>query len=188
MHLGLEELAERLAVDEWLAGRVLGRVVVNHLVVRTVHLLELFDQDGEIVSSNSPCAEGLLSNGADVSQHNVRIGEKLSIEEEEVCSPQSLASSMVVGIDAEIRKQRILVRNPGKDVSEDPYWMLIAMQLGLIASDQCIHRLFFMHTCSYVILMHTMQYVTWEVAAHTVTTTVYIYLGSWQFGSHATTG
>ena len=42
--LRLEELAERLAVDEWLAGRVLGRVVVDHLVLRTVHLLELFYQ------------------------------------------------------------------------------------------------------------------------------------------------
>ena len=138
---------------------------MDHLVVRTVHHLELFDQDGEIVSSNSPCAEGLLSNGADVSQHNVGIGEKLSIEEEEVCSPQSLASSMVVGIDAEIRKQRILVRNPGKDVSDDPYWRsnynktarYTFMKLHELSEHPCMHASIYIYISVariYIYILH----------------------------------
>ena len=102
VHLRLEELAESPAVYEMLAGRVLGRVVVDHLVVRTVNLLELLEQDGQGFESNSFATEALFSDGADVSHHDVRIGEKLSIEKEEVRSSQSLTSSVVVGIDGEV--------------------------------------------------------------------------------------
>ena len=101
-YLRLEEVAEGPAIHERLAGWVLGRVVVNHSVVRTVHLLQLFEQDGQVGESNSCGTEALLSDGADVSHHDVRIGEKLSVKEEEVRSSQSLTPSVVVGIDGEV--------------------------------------------------------------------------------------
>ena len=120
VYLGLEELAERLAVDEWLAGRVLGRVVVDHLVLRTVHLLELFNQGAQVGNAHSSWSNALLSDTPDVLNDDVGVGQEPTIVEQEVRGSDVLEAT-VAGIDAEIRKQCVFQRNSRQHLGVDAY-------------------------------------------------------------------
>ena len=79
VHLRLEEVAEGPAIHERLAGRVLGRVVVDYPVVKTVHLLQLFDQDRQVGNAHTFGSNALLSDATDVFNNDVGVSQKTTI-------------------------------------------------------------------------------------------------------------
>ena len=80
VHLRLEEVAEGPAIHERLAGWVLGRVVVDHSVVKTIHLLQLFDQDGQVGGAHTCGSNALLSDTTDVFNNDVGVRHKTAVE------------------------------------------------------------------------------------------------------------